>query len=148
MFDGGGTKELVNREIPEIPGKYPEFRMFGMLPAYGFYCRHAENLTFKDVEIGYVKADARPAMVCDDIVDLELSGVRTMIGAEPVLQFIDVQNAIIQSCRAPGGTGIFLEVRGVKSKHISLTGNDLSEAKRAVSNSDNIDIYMESNRLK
>ncbi len=145
MFDGGGTKDLVNREIPEIPEKYPEFRMFGMLPAYGFYCRHAENLSVKDVEMGFVKPDARPAIVCDDIVDLELSAIKTMTGPEPVLQFIDVQNAMIQSCRAPKGTGTFLAIRGLKSKHITMTGNDLSEAKQAISKSDNVDVYLESN---
>jgi hypothetical protein len=148
MFDGGGTSDLVGREIPEIPEKYPEFRMFGLLPAYGFYCRHVENLSFKDAEIGYLKPDARPAMVCDDIVGLALTGLGAMTEAETALQFIDVQNAMIQSCQALKGTGTFLSIRGGKSNRITLTGNDLGEAKQAVSNPGKVDVFMDFNRLK
>jgi polygalacturonase len=147
-FEGGGTREFVNREIPEIPEKYPEFRMFGMLPAYGFYCRHAENLSFQDVELGFIKKDDRCAIVCDDVVNLELFRIKAMIGEEPVLQFRDVQHAIIQSCRAPAGTGTFLAVSGEKSRHFSLIGNDLSEAVIPVRKADNLEVYMDSNRLK
>ena len=148
MFEGGGTKEFVNREIAEIPEQYPEFRMFGTLPAYGFYCRHAENLVFKDVEVGFTIPDARPAIVCDDIIDLELHRIKAMIGQEPVLQFRNVQNSIIQSCRAPKGTDIFLGIDGLNSRNISLIGNDLSEAKQVTRKSDGLEVYMDSNRLK
>jgi hypothetical protein len=96
--------------------------------------------------MGFVKPDDRPVKVCNDIFDLELSAIKSMTGPEPVLQFIDVQNSMIQSCRAPGGTGTFLAIRGLKSKHITMTGNDLSEAKQAISKSDNVDVYLESNR--
>ena len=38
-FAGGGT--AVSAELPELEAKYPECVMFGPLPAYGFYFRHA-----------------------------------------------------------------------------------------------------------
>ncbi len=148
IFEGGGTKEFVNREIPEIPEKYPEYKMFGMLPAYGFYCRHAENLTFRDVEVGYTKEDARPAMVCEDIAGLDLFHFKAMIGNEPVLRFRDVRNSMIQSCQAPRGTEIFLSAEGMKSGKISLIGNDLSEAKQVIRKTENIEVFLDSNRLK
>lgn len=148
MFEGGGTMESVNHEIPEIPEKYPEFRMFGMLPAYGFFCRHAENLIFKDVEVAYAAPDDRHAMVFDDIIDLELYRIKAMVSKESVLQFTDVQNSMIQSCRAPLGTEIFLSISGWKSKNISMIGNDLSNAKQVVSKADNIEVFLDSNRLK
>jgi polygalacturonase len=36
-FAGGGTKKDAARAIPEKPTAYPEYSMFGRLPAYGFY---------------------------------------------------------------------------------------------------------------
>jgi polygalacturonase len=36
-FDGGGTKADTGRTVPEKPGDYPEYSMFGRLPAYGLY---------------------------------------------------------------------------------------------------------------
>src|SRR5512142_1249439 len=39
-----GQQEWVTREVPEVPKAYPEARMFGRLPSYGFYCRHVDGL--------------------------------------------------------------------------------------------------------
>jgi len=147
-FEGGGTKESVTREIPEIPEKYPEYRMFGMLPAYGFYCRHAENLVFKDVDVAFTTPDARSAMVFEDIADLELHRIKAMTDHAPELQFRDVRNSMIQSCRAPLGTELFLSISGLNNRNISLIGNDLSEAKQAIRKPDHLEVFMESNRIK
>jgi hypothetical protein len=38
-FEGGGTRDLADKEVPELPRQYPECLMFGQLPAYGFYVR-------------------------------------------------------------------------------------------------------------
>ena len=71
-FDGGG--KLRTDEVPEFPEKYPEFGMFGKLPAYGLYCRHARNLSLRNVRTSVAAADPRPALVCDDVKELELKG--------------------------------------------------------------------------
>ena len=51
QFAGGGTQADAAREIPELPAHYPEYRMFGVLPAYGFYCRHVKNLRLLDTQV-------------------------------------------------------------------------------------------------
>lgn len=71
-FVGGGKPRA--EEVPEYPDKYPEFRMFGSLPAYGLYCRHARRLSLRNVRTSVAAADARPALVCDDVKDLDLKG--------------------------------------------------------------------------
>jgi len=148
-FKGGGTKDLLDREIPDLPEKYPEQTMFGKLPAYGFYCRHAENLTFNDVQLDFVEADERPAIVCDDITGLELYKIKAkLIGNVPLIQCKDVKNMFVQSCNAPQGIETFLYLSGSKSEHITLLGNDLSGAKNAIKKEDNIEVYLDSNRLK
>lgn len=53
--------------IPEQPAKYPEFSQFKELPAWGFYVRHANNLTMKNVKITALENDYRPAVVLQDV---------------------------------------------------------------------------------
>ena len=52
---------------PENAEKYPDPRMFGDLPATGFYARHARNVEFTNVEIATEREDARPAFHLEDV---------------------------------------------------------------------------------
>ena len=60
-------------DIPELEREYPEFSMFGELPAWGFYVRHVDGLIMKNVELKVKADDFRPAIVLDDVsgVDFE-----------------------------------------------------------------------------
>ena len=60
-----GTDELD--KVPEMPKAYPEFSQFCELPAWGFYVRHAEGITFRNVKITAAESDYRPAIVLDDV---------------------------------------------------------------------------------
>ena len=80
-FEGGGTREDARRVVPEVPDKYPEFSMFGVLPAYGFYCRHARKLTFHNVEVYAPKDEERLPLITDDVEDLTVSGSSNLGGA-------------------------------------------------------------------
>jgi hypothetical protein len=62
--------------VPEVPKKYPEFSMFGELPAWGFYVRHVEGLQMKNVVLKLKKADYRPAIVFDDVDGLKLEALK------------------------------------------------------------------------
>ena len=49
-YPGGGTREeAARRDLPELEDQYPEYFMFGVLPAYGLYARHVEGLTLNNV---------------------------------------------------------------------------------------------------
>ena len=65
---GGGTMEDVEKSVPEQAAGYPENRMFKghVLPAYGFYVRHADNIRFEKIELSLLEPDARPALYTDD----------------------------------------------------------------------------------
>lgn len=75
VYPGGGDSMYAKRgtspdelnSVPEMPAAYPEFSQFKELPAWGFYLRHADNITFKNVKLRAAKADYRPAIVLDDI---------------------------------------------------------------------------------
>ncbi|WP_084163756.1 glycoside hydrolase family 28 protein [Olivibacter sitiensis] len=58
---GGGTLADANAAVPEVIDAYPENRMFGVvLPAYGFYVRHARNIAFENVTVNTLQHDDRP----------------------------------------------------------------------------------------
>lgn len=84
---GGGVKADVEREVPEKADSYPEYRIFGVLPASGFYCRHARGLRLHDVQVSLASPDERPALVCDDVDRLTVSAFDAPEGTpDPVLR--------------------------------------------------------------
>ena len=78
VYPGRGNKSYayapVSRlnDIPELETAYPEFSMFGELPAWGFYVRHVNGLTMENIQLKIKHADYRPAMVFDDVQNLNL----------------------------------------------------------------------------
>ncbi|MGY5353360.1 glycoside hydrolase family 28 protein [Wenyingzhuangia sp. IMCC45467] len=63
--------------VPERIQDYPEFSMFGELPAFGFYVRHVKGITFKNVKVMLENKDFRPAFVFDEVKELELNNIKT-----------------------------------------------------------------------
>jgi len=102
-FDGGGTKEQTQRTIPERADAYPESTMFGTLPAYGFFCRHAKDLTFRNVRLHTAQPDLRHAMVFDDVEGLRIEGLQAAQadGAAPAVRLTRVREAEFRDCPAP-----------------------------------------------
>jgi hypothetical protein len=84
IYPGRGNPAYANRPlsrihmVPENPKKYPEFSMFGELPAWGLYVRHVDGLVLRDVRVKILKPDYRPAMVLDDVKRSEMSGVEVL----------------------------------------------------------------------
>jgi hypothetical protein len=129
-----GKTEWVARTIPEQEQSYPEARMFGRLPGYGLYVRHVDGLRLSGIQISSPDGDPRPMMVCDDVRNLavrEVTGTPSGQG-QPFLHWNDVSDASVQGCVAPPETGVYLRVTGEHSRDISLIGNDLSKATKAV----------------
>jgi hypothetical protein len=66
-FEGGGTGKEKHNEVPEKEADYPEATMFGILPSYGFYIRHAKNIRFTNVDLHTSTSDMRPPFILDDV---------------------------------------------------------------------------------
>ncbi len=54
-------------DIPEKIENYPEFSMFGELPAYGIFARHVRDLTLTNVKFVLKDQDFRPKYVFVDV---------------------------------------------------------------------------------
>jgi polygalacturonase len=73
---GGGTRADAGRTVPEMVRDYPEPMLFGRLPAWGIYVRHAARIQLHDITLGLEGAEARPAVELDDVAASEVSGLR------------------------------------------------------------------------
>ncbi|MDD2762850.1 MAG: glycoside hydrolase family 28 protein [Opitutaceae bacterium] len=119
--------------IPEQAGEYPEYSMFGPLPAYGLYIRHARGVTLRNIDVRFSTADYRSALVADDVQDLDVDDWKSRVqpGSRPVILLRNVKGARLRGGAAPAGTGTYLRVEG-DSADIFLTGTDLAHAETAV----------------
>lgn len=62
-------------QVPEAAQDYPEFSMFGELPAYGFYVRHVNGISMKNIKLTLDDSDFRPAFVFDDVQNLKMEAI-------------------------------------------------------------------------
>lgn len=105
-------------KVPECAQHYPESKMFGVLPAWGLYCRHADGLTFENVTLKVSGRDYRSAVVFDDVRNLKLNRFNVLSsGKESAMVLHDVQAATILNSRGP--TAKWIETRG-NSKDVSV----------------------------
>jgi hypothetical protein len=132
-----GRSDWVNREVPEVPDKYPEARMFGMLPAFGLYCRHVRGLHLSDIAFRAIASEQRPTMICDDVRGIEISGLSSTPtqGGQPVVKLVECKDVSISHSAAPAGSSAYLSVEGHDSASILLSGCDMRGAKRAIETS-------------
>jgi polygalacturonase len=73
---GGGTTEKASSAVGDLAnimdgryGRYPEYDMFGELPAWGLLCRNVKGLQLEDVEFILESADYRAPVVIDRVQD-------------------------------------------------------------------------------
>ncbi len=94
-------------QVPERPKAYPEPSMFGLLPAYGIYARHAKNISVSDVSISLLQPDERPAVVLDDVHEIAFRHCHfPQENDSPLFYLSDVSRFQTQSCRGITDTNI------------------------------------------
>jgi polygalacturonase len=106
-------------EIPERPGDYPDPTMFGPLPAYLLYVRHASELVLRDVRAVAAAGETRAAIIMDDVFRCGLEGLRAEAGPGPDVWLHDAQESAV---RDPEGR-LRLRVGGNKSRGLRLAGD-------------------------
>jgi hypothetical protein len=91
--------------IPNREKEYPEFTMWGELPAWAFYIRHAEDVTIENSTFTLAAADFRPAIVADHAPRLVLDKLTIgPSGGEPVIAVRKSPHHRIEVLKAPAGT--------------------------------------------
>ncbi len=108
QFYGGGDKEIAQiktdelNKVPEKVSDYPEFSMFGELPAWGFYIRHVSGIKITNLKLHYKKFDFRPAVVFDDVKNINLDGIQILSGKDlPIILFNNSYNKTLKNIKLP-----------------------------------------------
>jgi hypothetical protein len=68
-------------DVPERENGYPEPSMFGLLPAYGLFVRHATNVVIESFDVSVTSPDERPAVVLMNVTGIEFDRVKAQRGA-------------------------------------------------------------------
>jgi hypothetical protein len=127
-FQGSGTTDDAALELKEKPASYPEYSMFGVTPAYGFYCRHVRSVNFLNVRLDWENEDARPPLFFDDAADITVSNFDAAATAEAcaLIRLRDVNGFFAHGCRPRAAETAFLSLEGAGNDRISIIGNDFS----------------------
>ncbi|NWJ52868.1 MAG: glycoside hydrolase family 28 protein [Bacteroidetes bacterium] len=99
-YQGGGTKEEAAINPPEKENGYPDPRMFGPIPSYGFFIRHVKGIEMNNVEISYINEDLRPAFVLNDVKGAEFTNLKAQHATDvPIFVLKDVENLTTFKCK-------------------------------------------------
>ena len=80
LVKGGAPKEQTALIVPEKENAYPDPQEFGKIPAYGFFIRHAKNITMTNVELKLENEDSRPPFILEDVKGATFINVRAPHG--------------------------------------------------------------------
>jgi hypothetical protein len=95
----GGVPPREAFDTPEREKEYPEPSMFGMLPAYGFFIRHAKGIELNNVQVGFMQEDKRPAFVLDHVNGVDFQHVKAQKATGvPTMVLKNVENFTSRGC--------------------------------------------------
>lgn len=108
VYEGGADKQRAYfpwqalTKITEAETAYPEFSMFGELPAWGLYVRHAKNIRLQNVTLRCKQEDFRVPLIFDDVRDLQIEKLHVPASKEvPVLLLNQVKGYSFKELRLP-----------------------------------------------
>ena len=83
----GGVPPREPFATPEREKEYPEPSMFGLLPAWAFFIRHASGIEMDGIDVSAEHEDHRPAFVLEDVTRPEFRNLNARI-AEGSASFV------------------------------------------------------------
>ncbi|MEI7524540.1 MAG: glycosyl hydrolase family 28 protein [Mariniphaga sp.] len=130
-FEGGGTRGDLEREIPEMDKSYPEADMFDILPSYGLFIRHGENIQISNIQLKTKSADMRPALMVSDVNDSNFENLSFSGNSNNTSDiFLEKSRGItISKCSVLGGSNSLVNFKGNSNARITLLNNDLTNVK-------------------
>jgi polygalacturonase len=83
-YRGGGGLADAAAQPAEKKNAYPEPNMFGVIPAYGLFCRHVRNLRVHNFNVSTLAPDKRPPIVLDDVHDAHFTAISAQTHDTPL----------------------------------------------------------------
>jgi hypothetical protein len=101
---------------PEYAGQYPENTMWGNLPAYGYYLRHCNGVTFMNCYTHAAVADARPWIATNDVANLKIIGpTLNVLKSSPALVLQWNNGFVLQN--STNVQGLYQDISGAGSPY-------------------------------
>ena len=124
-YKGGGSFKGDIESVPELIKEYPDSDMFGAIPSWGFYVRHAKNLKLQDIDLTLEHPEKRNAFIFEDVAQLRIRAVTASRSEEApaILHFKDVKQVVISDCLIPADLATFMIVPENQKSEIQLAGN-------------------------
>ena len=79
-YRGGGTKDLVDKEVVQNVDMYPDPYRWQTMPAYGVYFRYVKGLKVNNFTLCYMNKEERPAFILDDVHDARFEHIDAQQG--------------------------------------------------------------------
>ena len=130
-------KPLAVNGVPYKDLDYPMAIMFGTnLPAYSFYCRNVNGLSFNNVTVYSAKEEKRPAFIFDDINNLELNSIKTFGYnlLSPMVYLRNSDDVYCTQCRTLNKTETLFEIEKQSCRRISFSNNFLQDGQKEIVN--------------
>lgn len=75
LFSSGGVKQGdFNENVKEDEYGYPQPNVWGNLPGYALYIRHAEGISINNLMLGVKEPDFRVPIMAEDVTGLQITG--------------------------------------------------------------------------
>jgi hypothetical protein len=126
MGQWGGVSRVPNAaDIPEKAADYPECGMFGVLPAYGFFVRHAEGVRFENVRIGWLHEDQRPWLttINADVVTNNCRELGRVASPSGLVEYVEAESTTNLTAAEAD-----LDVSASDGRFVALGGLDADKA--------------------
>jgi len=131
-FAGGGTAEqAAKRDVPNVAAEY--FGVWdkppGGPPAYGMYARNVKGLTLQNIRFEYEEADARPAVIFDNVQDASITGLSAQGSPQTeLLRLINSKDILFTATKLLTPAKAFLQAEGTGCENIIVDGGDIGKA--------------------
>ena len=130
---GGGKAADANTAVDEAIKDYPECRMFGaILPAYAFYLRHADNITFHNVQLRtHTDIEERHAIVADDVNFFRVTNsiIEPPKSSLAVFSFTGCKKIVLDKNYVTGSSYSFVNTKGMNKADLKMEGNYFEKTK-------------------
>jgi polygalacturonase len=126
-----GAKQLIDIDgLPEMPIKGLHIQNVMGSGKSALIANYTDDLQLHNVQL---EPTAGPAFTIQNATNLELDNISTRkpISGSPVIQLQSSPGAILRNCRAFPGTDVFLSANSEEIKSLHMSGNFLSEARKA-----------------
>lgn len=124
------VKELTVHNVPEQEKEYPRCDIFGKLPAYGFYIRHAKGIELKNIRLAFENKEKRPAIVADDVTQLIVKNIQAQSTSltPSLIHLHNVNTGFITDCICSENLPLFLKLSGGRTANIHIRDNFLGKS--------------------